>query len=50
MEVVEIEGSVAVFLSEYFGDVNGFEFIGKEGPLVAESDHGFDTFFTLHFE
>ena len=50
MEVVKVESGIAVFLSEYSGDVNSFEFIGEEGPLVAESDHGFDTFLTLHFE
>jgi len=50
MEVIEVEGGVAVFLSECFGDINGFEFVGKEGPLVAKSDHVLDTFFTLLLE
>jgi len=46
MEVVEVEGGVAIFLSEYFGDVGNFECFCEEGPLVVKSDHGFDTFFT----
>jgi len=29
MEMVKVEGGVAVFLSEYLGDINGFEFIGE---------------------
>ena len=33
MEVIEVEGSVAVFLSEYFGDKDGFEFVTKEGVV-----------------
>ena len=50
MEVVEVEGGVTVFLSEHFGNVDSLEFIGKESPLVAKSDHSFDTFLMLHFE
>jgi len=50
MEVVEVEGGIAVFLSEYFGDIDGFEFISKKGPLVAKSDHVFDTFLTFLLE
>ena len=48
--MIEVEGGVAVFLSEYSGDIDSFEFVGKEGPLVAKSDHGFNTFLTLLLE
>jgi len=50
MEVVEVESGVAVFLSEYFSNVNILEFVVEEGPFVIESDHGFNTFFTLLLE
>ena len=50
MEVVEVEGGVAIFLSEYFCDIDSFESVGKESPLVAKSDHGFNTFLTLLLE
>ena len=50
MEVVKVKGGIAVFLSEYFGDVDVSEFIVEEGPFVIESDHGFDAFFTLLLE
>jgi len=50
VEVIEVEGSIAVFLSEYFGDINGFEFVSEKGPFVSKSDHVFDTFFTLLLE
>jgi len=50
MEVVEVEGGVTIFLSEYFCDINVFEFVVEEGPFVIESDHGFNTFFTLLLE
>jgi len=50
VEVVKVKGGIAVFLSEYFGDVDVSEFIVEEGPFVIESDHGFDAFFTLLLE
>jgi len=50
MEMVEVEGGIAVLLSERFGDGNVFEFGVEEGPFIVESDHGFNTFFTLLLE
>jgi len=50
MEVVEVEGGVTIFLSEYFGDIDVFEFVVEEGPFVIESDHGFNTFLMLLLE
>ena len=48
--MVEVEGGIAVFLSEYLGNVDVFEFIAEEGPFVIESDHGFNAFLTLLLE
>jgi len=50
MEVIEVEGGIAIFLPEYSGDGGSCEFISEKGPLVAKSDHVFDTFLTLLFE
>ena len=50
VEMVKVEGSVAVFLSEYSGNGITFELISEEGPLVAKSDHGLNTFLTLPLE
>jgi len=50
MEVIKVEGTVAVFLSEYFGNLGILEFVSEEGPFVAKSNHVFDTLFTFHFE
>jgi len=50
MEVVKVEGGIAVFLSEHLGDIDILEFIVEEGPFVVESDHSFNTFFTLLLE
>ena len=50
MEVIEIEGGSAVFLSEDSGDGDVLEFIGEIGPFVIESDHILDAFFTLLLE
>jgi len=50
MEMIEVEGGVAVFLSECFGNSGGCEFVSEESPLVAKLDHVFDTFFTLLLE
>ena len=47
MEVVEIEGGGAIFLSEDSGDGDVFEFISEVGPFAIESDHVFDAFLTL---
>jgi len=50
MEVVKVEGGIAILLSEHLGDINVLEFVVKEGPFIIESDHGFNTFFTLLLE
>jgi len=50
VEVVEIEGGSAVFLSEDSGDGDVLEFVIKVDPSVIESDHVFDAFFTLLLE
>jgi len=44
MEMIKVEGGIAVFLSEHSGDGCVLEFIVEEDPLVVESDHSFDTF------
>jgi len=50
MEVIEVKGGIAVFLSECSGDGGSCEFISKEGPFVVKSDHIFDAFLTLLLE
>ena len=50
MEMVKVEGGVAILLSEHLGDGNVFEFVVEEGPFVIKSDHGFNTFFTFPLE
>jgi len=50
VEVIKVEGGVTVFLSEYSGNGSVLEFVVKEGPLIAKSDHIFDTFFMLLLE
>jgi len=50
VEVVEVEGGSAVFLSEDSGDVNVLESVIEVGPFVIELDHVFDTFFMLLLE
>ena len=50
MEVVEVEGGIAIFLSECLGDGNVLEFVVEEGPFIVKSDHGFNAFFTLLLE
>jgi len=50
MEMVEIKGGGTVFLSEDSGDGDVFESVIEVGPFVIESDHVFDTFFTLLLE
>jgi len=50
MEVVEVEGGIAILLSERFGDGNVLEFVVEKGLLIVESNHGFNAFFTLLLE
>jgi len=50
MEMIEVEGGIAVFLSECFSDSDVFEFVGEEVPFVIKSDHDFDAFFTFLLE
>jgi len=50
VEVVEVEGSVTVFLSEHSGDGGVLELVVKKGPFVTKSDHGFDALLTLLLE
>jgi len=50
MEVIEVEGGVAVFLPECFCDDDSCEFVRKESPLVAKSNHILDAFLTLLLE
>ena len=50
MEMVEIEGGVAVFLSEHPSNQDILELIVKEGPFVTKLDHNFDTLFTFLLE
>jgi len=50
MEMVEVEGGIAILLSERLGDGNVLEFVVEEGPFIVESDHGFNAFFTLLLE
>jgi len=50
VEMVEVEGGIAVLSSEHSGDCGVFELIVKDGPLVTKSDYVFDTFFTLLLE
>jgi len=50
MEMVKIKGGGTVFLSEDSGDGDVFESVIEVGPFVIESDHVFDTFFTLLLE
>jgi len=50
MEVVKVEGGIAIFLSKYLGDIDILESFVEEGPFVIESDHGFNAFLTLLLE
>jgi len=50
VEMVEVEGSGAVFLSKDSSNSNVLESIIEVGPFVVESDHVFDTFLTLLLE
>jgi len=50
MEMVEVEGGIAILLSERLGDGNVLEFVVEEGPFIVESDHSFNAFFTLLLE
>jgi len=50
VEVVEVEGSGAVFLPKDSSDINVLESIVEVGPFLVELDHVFDTFLTLLLE
>jgi len=50
VEVVEVKGGSAIFLSEDSGNGDVFESVIEVGPFVIESDHVFDTFLTLLLE
>ena len=50
MEMIKVKGGVTVFLSEYSSNRSILEPVIEEGPLVAKSDHVFDTFFMLLLE
>ena len=50
MEVVEVEGSSAIFLSEDSGDGDVFESVIEVGPFVIESNHVFGALLTLLLE
>jgi len=50
VEVVEIEGGVAVLLSEHPGNRGILEPIIKESPLVTKSDHIFNALLTFLLE
>jgi len=50
MEMIEVEGGIAVFLSEHSGDDGILEFVVEKSPLVVESDHIFDTLLTFLLE
>ena len=50
MEMVKVEGGIAVLLSEHSCDSHILEFVVEEGPFVVKSDHGFNAFFTLPLE
>jgi len=50
VEMVEVEGGSAVFLSEDSCDGDVLEPIIEVGPFVIESDHVLDAFFTLLLE
>ena len=50
MEVIEVESGIAVFLSEHPGNRHVLEFVIEDGPLIAESNHGFDAFLMLLLE
>jgi len=50
IEVVKVEGGVAIFLSEHLGNCGVLEPSAEDSPLVTESDHIFDTFLTLLLE
>jgi len=50
VEVVEVEGGVAILLSEHSGNRGILESVVEEGPLVTKSDHILDAFLTLLLE
>jgi len=50
MEMIKVEGGIAVFLPECSGNGDVFEFISEEIPFVVKPDHDFDAFFTFLLE
>jgi len=50
VEVVEVEGSGAVFLPKDSCDGDVLESIIEVDPFIIESDHVFDAFLTLLLE
>jgi len=50
VEVIKIEGSIAIFSSEHSGNCDILEFVIKEGPLVAKSNHILNTLLTFLLE
>jgi len=50
VEMVKIESGGTIFLSEDSGDGDVLKSVIEVGPFVIESDHIFDTFFTLLLE
>ena len=50
MEMIEVKSGIAIFLSEYLGNIDVLESFVEEGPFVIESDHGFNAFLTLLLE
>jgi len=50
VEMVEVESGSTIFLSKDSGNGDVFESVVEVGPFVIESDHVFDTVFTLLLE
>jgi len=50
MEMVKVEGGIAILLSEHSGDDSVLEFVVEDSPFIVEVDHGFNAFFTLLLE
>jgi len=50
MEMIKVEGGIAVFLPECPGDGDVFELVSEEVPFVIKSDHDSNAFFTFLLE
>jgi len=50
MEMIKVEGGIAILLSEHSSDCDVLELIIEKGPLVTKSDHVFKTFLMLLLE